>query len=726
MNKSSRQRAEKLIRKLTLSEQIGQLCQLPANSTDAENWIREKQPGSFLHITKEQTFTLQKLALETGHGIPLLFGIDAIHGHCFDPDGTVFPTQLALSSSWNRELIKEVGRITAKETASSGIHWTFSPVLCIGRDTRWGRVDETFGEDPHLIGELAKALITGLQGEDLSAPESIMACAKHYLAYGETQGGRDSSECDVSMRKILSYFFPPFREAVKAGCASFMTAYQSIDGTPCTASPHLLKALLKKCHGYEAFVVTDWNNVGRMVTEQFVFENLAQASAAAVESGNDMIMSTPDFYEAAHTAVKQGLLSEKAVYDACLSILGIKYRCGLFEQPFPQQEITVSGTEKESFRKTALLAAQQSMVLLKNSGILPLSEEKKKIAVIGPAADDFIGQLGDWSFGPEMTHSSKIGSNHKEQTVTILQGLKTRAGDNSEIEYTAGCHITDPDKKDISSAVILAEKSDMVILVLGDTIELNGEMRDRATLDLPGAQTELAQKILETGKPVILVLQTGRPLLINKLEQNAAAVLQCWNSGIEGGNAAASVIFGDFNPCGRLSISFPKHVGQLPVYYNQIPGWHNTHYADLDADPLFPFGFGMSYTVFLFSDLKTDKLEYSQNEKISGSIRIKNTGSVKGAAVLQIYIRDMVASCTTPVKNLRHFDRIVLEAGEAKIVEFSLPPEAFSLINSSLEEITEGGEFTIYAGEDSVKCSENKMLIRIKQAGNRSVRFKTD
>ncbi|MBN1648411.1 MAG: glycoside hydrolase family 3 C-terminal domain-containing protein [Spirochaetales bacterium] len=713
MNPSPRKRAEILAEKMSLSEKIGQLCQLPANLVNAAEWIETKQPGSFLHITREQTRSLQQQALRTGRGIPLLFGIDAIHGHAFDRDSCVFPSQLAMSCSWDPRLIEEIGRITAREVASTGIHWTFSPVLCIGRDPRWGRTDETFGEDPYVIAEMAKALIRGLQGEDLSAPDTIIACAKHYLAYGETQGGRDSSESDVPMRKLLTLFYPPFAAAANAGCATFMTAYESVDGTPCTARKDLLAGLLKKEPGYNAFIVTDWNNVERMVNEQFVFPDLVSASAAAVESGNDMIMSTPGFYDAAHRAVESGHLSPDAIHRACLEILTVKFRIGLFDRPFPQDEILINDSEKLSFRQKAFDAACAGTVLLKNTGILPLQPYGQKIALIGPAADDFIGQLGDWSFGPEACHSEKVTDMHRNQTVTMLAGLKKVLAGNADLLYERGCHMTNPSDESIAQAVKTAVSSDLVILALGDTIELNGERRDRATLDLPGAQARLAQAVLDNGKPVILVLQSGRPLDISAFTESAAAVLQCWNSGLEGGNALAAILTGSSEPSGKLTISWPRHVGQLPVYYNQIPGWHNDRYADMTASPLFPFGFGLAYTSFSFSGLHCAKNEYSQADCIKGSVRVRNTGDRKGSSVVQIYIRDVVSSVTTPVKSLKWFKKITLKAGEEMMVEFSIPVKDLYLINRQLERVVEPGEFILYAGEDSMSCSELNTSVKI-------------
>jgi beta-glucosidase len=713
MSNTAPERAQSLLKTLSVSEKIGQLCQLPANQVDAEKWIKTRQPGSLLHLTRDETRSLQSLALKTGKGIPLLFGIDAIHGHAFDRDACVFPTQLALSASWNPALIEEIGKITAKEVASTGMHWTFSPVLCLARDTRWGRVDETFGEDPLLAGILAAALIKGLQGEDLSAAESVIACAKHYLAHGETQGGRDSSESDVSMRKLLTYFYPPFKQAVQAGCGSFMTAYQAIDGVPCTARGDLLKDLLKNEEQFNAFIVTDWNNVERMVNEQFVFPDLTSASAAAVESGNDMIMSTPGFYDAAHQALEEGSLSVEAINQACLHILTAKYRCGLFDQPFPQDEIDISTDDRDSFRKKAFEAACESITLLENNGILPLSSSAGKIALIGPAADDFIGQLGDWSFGPEMNHASDVTDMHKDQTVTIRRGLESRLQGKAELLYHPGCHMTDESDQSIDSALNVAKQADTIVLAVGDTIHLNGEFRDRATLDLPGAQKTLVREILKTGKPVILVIQSGKPLEITEFQPSCAAVIATFNSGVEGGNALAAILFGDIAPSGRLTISWPRFVGQLPVFYNQIPGWHNDKYADMSAEPLYPFGFGLGYTDFEFSKLRIKGKQFSADDTIHGSIEVRNRGKSSGETVVQVYTRDVVSSVTTPVLELKWFKKIFIEAGKQESVAFSIPVSSLALVNSRLERVVEPGEFIIFAGCDSRSCKEHSQTIII-------------
>jgi beta-glucosidase len=706
-------KANELAKSLPVNEQIGQLCQIPANLVDPVQLIKDRKAGSILHVSENETMRLQKLAIENGNGIPLLFGIDAIHGHCFSKNGTVFPTQLALSSSWNRDLIEKVGRVTAIETAASGIHWTFSPVLCIGRDPRWGRIGETFGEDPYLIAELGRALIKGLQGTDLSQPDSIMACAKHFIAYGETQGGRDSSEADVSMRKIMTYFFPPFEQAVKAGCASYMTAYNAIDGLPCTIRKDLIH-LLKSIPGFEGLILTDWDNIGYMVKKQKVFSDYESASVAAVDSGNDVIMSTMEFYDSALRVIDKGKMSREAIYNSCVAVLAMKYRLNLFENPYPQESIKITVKDKKNFRQVALKAAEECIVLLKNNAVLPLKDNINHIAVIGPAADDYIGQLGDWSFGPGIFVTNEVNGQHKEQTITILNGIQNRAPQSVKVSYCQGCHITDKSEKFINSAYDLSVTADVVILALGDTIDLYGERKDRVDLGLPGAQLELANKVLECGKPVIVIVQSGRPLDVSQLESKASAILFSWNSGIEGGNAIARILFGDVNPSGKLTVSVPFHVGQLPVYYNQLPGWHTDRYIDMTADALYPFGFGLSYTRFKYSDLFIDKATYNIDEIICGKINIENVGNLDGETVVQVYVHDVISSATTPVKCLKWFEKHALKSGEVKTVNFKIPVDCLAIVNTDLKKVVEPGEFIIYAGEDSVTCLDLKVLVTIE------------
>lgn len=720
LSKSPKERAQDLISKMTLEEKIGQMCQIDGNK-DPEFWIKERNIGSFLHVTGDEAIRLQKMAEEqTRFGIPLLFGIDAIHGHAFHSGATVFPSQLALSSSWNPQLTERVGNITAKEVSVTGLHWTFSPVLCLARDARWGRVDETFGEDSYLTGKLAAAMIKGYQGEDLAHPESILACAKHFIAYGETHGARDATESDVSERKLRSIFLPPFRDAVNAGCTTIMTAYQAIDGLPCSANEWLLKDVLKDELGFDGFVITDWDNVGHMHNLQKTASSIKEASEIAIKCGNDMIMSTPDFFVNAIELVKEGVIPESSIDAACFRILETKFKLGLFDHKrYPDTDKYQVFMGCEEHIEASYHSALESIVLLKNKdNLLPIPDSVKKIAVIGPNANDVQAQLGDWSFGPryhpEIPTLEYNDDYDISNIVTVLDGIKKRAGKDIEVYYEKGCDVIDPEIENIKDAVNIAKKSDVIIAVIGDTIVLNGETRDRAYLNLTGAQEKLLKALKDTGKPLIVVLINGKPLTIPWVKKNADAIVEGWNPGMEGGNAISSVLFGDYNPSGKLSISFPEAVGQQPVYYNQLPGWHGGKYADIETESLFHFGYGLSYTTFEYSSLKTSKPVIEHDKDLIVSVQVKNTGKVAGSEIVQLYINDIYTSLTTPVKELKGFKKVFLNPGEIKTVEFKLPFISFSFINRNCKSCVEPGEFEIMVGSSSKDEDLFKTIVEYK------------
>ncbi|HYF84764.1 MAG TPA: glycoside hydrolase family 3 N-terminal domain-containing protein [Clostridia bacterium] len=701
-------RTKDLLARMTIEEKVGQMCQVDGR-TDPEMWIFERHIGSFLHVTGDAPIRLQKLAAQTRLGIPILFGIDAIHGHAFQSGATVFPSQLAMASSWNPGLLEEVARITAQEVILTGLHWTFSPVLCIGRDTRWGRIDETFGEDPHLIGILASAMIKGYQGSSLKDPFSILACAKHYAAYGETLGGRDSSEAEVSERKLRSIFLPPFKAAAEAGCATFMAGYNAISGVPCSANEWLLKTVLKEEWGFEGFVVTDWNNVGWLHATQKVASNMEEACEIAVHAGNDMIMSTPEFYDAALKLVKDGIIKEEYIDEACHRILELKFKLGLFDDKrFPDtataHEIIGCDSHKAAARKTSL----ESIVLLKNeNNILPLSKEIKKIALIGPNCNDVQAQLGDWSFGARdlSRAESPMLDYHPgydiSSIVTVFEGLRKRAGDTIEVVYEKGCDIHSENDRRIKQALEIAGESDVIIAVVGDDVTLNGETRDRVELNLTGAQLQLLEALKNTGKPLVVILINGKPLTIPWVKENADAILEAWNPGMEGGNAVASILFGDYNPSGKLAISFPRHVGQLPVYYNQLPGWHGNSYVEMTAEPLFAFGFGLSYNYYKYSNLKVSSSRITAADDLTVSVEVHNSGIYEGSEIVQLYVNDIYSSVTTPAKELKGFTRVTLKPGETRTAEITIPISLLSLVNSDNKIVIEPGEFKLMIGSSS-------------------------
>jgi len=695
------ERVTDLLGRMTLEEKIGQMCQMSGRDKKAaERWMREEHVGSFLHVIGELTQELQALAEQTRLGIPLIFGIDAIHGHAFWPQATVFPTQLGLSCSWNPELVEQIGRITAQEVAGTGVHWTFSPVLGTTRDLRWGRVDETFGEDPYLIGVLGSALIRGYQGDALSDSHTILACAKHYAGYSKTQGGRDAAEADLSERKMRSVFLPPFRQAARAGCATFMTAYQSIDGTPCSANRWLLWDVLKDEWGFEGFVVTDWDNVGRMCREQKVCATMEEATQRAVEAANDMMMSTPEFTKTAIKLVQSGALDVAHIDEAVKRILRLKFELGLFdENRYADLEQGKGIIGCAEHRQVALESAYQSIVLLKNEDdLLPLSDDLKRIAVIGPNADDARAQLGDWVLGCWNGYAQE---HPREDIVTVLDGIKARAGAACRVDYHEGCDAVAAGASRIAQAAELARAADVAIVVVGDNIALNGEMRDRANLDLSGGQQQLLEAVYATGTPLVVVLVNGKPLSIPWVVEHAHAILEAWNPGLEGGAAVAGILFGDRNPSGKLTVSFPRHVGQQPVYYNQLPGWHADCYADMPQTPLFAFGYGLSYTRFAYSNLKLHSKKLAAGERLRISVDVENTGEWAGTEIVQLYVNDVYSSVTTPVKELKALRRVELEQGEKKRVQIELPYERLALVNRNLETVVEPGEFEALVGGSS-------------------------
>ena len=686
-------RVNDLISQMTPEEKIAQMLQVSyANCTreEALEWAR-KGAGSFLHVLGDDAREVQRTALQTRLGIPVIFGIDAVHGHCLNREATIFPSQLSMACSFNRELVKSIGRATAKEVAADGLHWTFAPILCLGRDLRWGRVDETFGEDPYLSGELGAAIIRGYQGDTLDADDSILACAKHYIGYGDAVGGRDSCDTEMTFRKLRDTFLPPFRKAVEAGCATFMTSYGSIDGTPFTVCPKALRDILRDELGFEGFVVTDWDNVNSLVNKQFVCEDVAEASVAAAKAGNDMMMRTLEFYDAACQAYHDGRLSETVLDEAVRHILTIKVKMNLFEHPEKNGDAGWIGCE--AHRALALQAARESIVMLKNENqTLPI-RQAKKIAVIGPNADDIRTQYGDWTYFTH-PHTDPMDIEPQRPYVTTLEGMR-EAFKEAEIVYHQGCAMTASQQDDIPGAVEAAKGCDAIVLVLGDNVYLAGEQKDRADLSLSGRQTELIRALSQLNIPLTLVLMTSKPLTIPEEAELADAVLFAFNGGMYGGRAVAEVLAGRVNPVGRLPITVPHHVGQVPAFYNALPGWHGGKYVDQPEAPLFAFGEGIDYTAYQHSHLAFDP------ETLHLSVDVTNTGAIDGIETVQVYFRDVVASIMTPVKQLIAFEKVALAAGETKTVSIQLSKEDFSLVNAQEERVVEPGRFVVMVGHSS-------------------------
>ena len=745
-----------LLSRMTLEEKVGQMMQLDARGGDLEDLIVNKHVGSILHTSPEDLSRAAKTVNEkTRLGIPLIIGDDCIHGYSFWPGATIFPSQLGMAVSWDPDKVKAAGRATAEEVSCTGVHWTFSPVLCIARDTRWGRVDETFGEDPMLIGELASAMVKGYQGGAKAGEElpknAILACAKHFAGYSETQGGRDASEADLSHRKLESWFLPPFERVAKEGCGTFMLGYESIEGVPVTFNKWLLTDKLRGAWKYNGTLITDWDNVGRSVWEQHVKPDCVHAAADAVKAGNDLVMTTPQFYEGAIEAVKTGLLDESLIDDAVARILALKFRLGLFEDPrLPDAERIKAVIGSAEHQQTNLELARESVALLRNDGTLPFAASKaKRIAVVGPLADDAQNQLGDWT-GNSGQVSWMPDGQPRNMITTVFDGLKRLAGDDCEVIYSRGANIvdlvTDPagelypdgqprpkigvsaaiDQEMLDEAVANARQADLIVAVVGDTVQLTGETCSTATLELLGGQNALLDALAtvaqETGKPMVTVLISSKPQIlpasivgemgvfakrVSDPETGTGSILWAANPGMQGGRAVAEIIFGLTNPSGRLPVTFPRHAGQLPVYYNQIRGQHGDRYADLTQDPAFAFGEGLSYTTFEYGEptvaggASNADGTFAKADTVRAEITLTNTGKRAGVEVVQAYIGDVVTSYSWTDRELKAFKRVELEPGETKTVAFEIPVANCTIVDPDANRIVEPGEFELLIGHSS-------------------------
>jgi len=725
-------RIDDLLARMTIEELVGQLVQLPQQPPAFELITPEAcergEVGSMLCAVGEQTRACAEAALRSRLGIPLLVAVDAIHGHSMWHHATIFPSQLALSQGWDERLCEDVARVTAEEAAFTGIHWTFSPVLCLPRDLRWGRINETFGEDATLIARLGVAMIRGYQGDDLAARTSLAACAKHYVGYGESEGGRDGSESLHSWRTLQSVFLPPFRAAAQAGCATFMSAYHAIDGVPVAFSKRLLTDELRERWGWEGVMVTDWDIIGRMHRDRRICATLAEGAARALGAGNDLVMTTPTFFRDTLDNLAAGKVTRQAIETACRRVLRLKFRLGLFEDPrLPDEAKARAVAARPAHRQLALDAARKAIVLLKNRGVLPLVRARiQKLAVIGPNADDEVNTLGDWTLSSGQGHGTRDGY-PDGATVTVYEGLRRLLGADAEVVQAVGCGVAEPlpvtDRgmpryvthplgnglrepapEKIARAVRLAAAADAVVLVLGDRIAWAGETKSTATLELPGEQQRLFEAVLATGTPLIVVLICSKPLAIPFVAKHADAILLAHNPGMEGGTAIAEALFGDLNPSGRLTVSWPHHVGQQPVRYDQAPGAHQAGYPDLpDAnfDALFPFGFGLSYTAVRYHGLSLAKTSLAEGEPVEARVSVANRGNVATDELVQCYLGDVYTSVSWPAKKLKAWQRVRLAPGETKTVRFSLPYEALALCDEDGLWRVEPGDFELMVGSSS-------------------------
>jgi len=732
-------RVADLLARMTLPEKVGQMLQLNAKD-GVEPLVRDFHVGSILHASPDNVLQAHDLTDGTRLRIPLLVAEDCIHGHSFFEGATIFPTQLGMAATWDPDLLERAARATAVEVAATGIHWTFSPVLCIARDLRWGRVDETFGEDPFLIGELASAMVRGYQGDGLTDPTAILATAKHFAGYSETQGGRDASEADISRRKLRSWFLPPFERVAREGCRTFMLGYQSTDGVPITVNHWLLNEVLRGEWGYTGTLVTDWDNVGRMVWEQRIEPDHTHAAARAVRAGNDMVMTTPQFFAGAQDAVARGLLAESEIDAAVAHILTLKLELGLFEdprRPEPARQRAVVGAPEHT--AVNLETARRSLVLLRNDGTLPLAGgftadatgraadptgHPYRVAVVGPNADDQHAQLGDWAGASGQADWLPDG-HPRHLTTTVLDGLRAHAPSSWTVTHARGADVVTvgpdpegaffpdgqprpavavpcpPDEALIAEAVRAARDADVVVAVVGDRIELVGEGRSTATLELVGGQIALLDALAATGTPMVVVLVASKPLVLPPSALEAAALVWAANPGMRGGQAIAELLLGLVEPSGRLPISFARHVGQQPTYYNQLPGQHGTRYADLTQDPAFAFGEGLSYTSVAYDDLVVSTPVVGRDDAVRARVAVTNTGGRPVLETVQVYLHDVVTSVTWAQKELKAYRQVALAPGERRVVELELPVRDCTLVDADATRVVEPGEFELLVGPSS-------------------------
>ena len=718
-------KAKALLAKMTLEEKIGQLNLVTPGgavtgavvSQGVEDNIRKGLVGGLFGIYgPEKVRKAQDLAIKNSRlHIPLIFGLDVIHGH-----KTIFPIPLGLSASWDLDMIEKCARIAATEASADGLAWAFSPMVDIARDARWGRISEGSGEDPYLGGLIAKAVVHGYQGKDYAANNNIMACVKHFALYGGAEAGREYNTVDMSRIKMYEYYLPPYKAAVEAGAGSIMSSFNEIDGLPATGNKWLLTDLLRKQWGFKGFVVSDYTAVSEMTNHGV--GNLQTVSALALKAGLDMDMVAEGFLGTLKKSLQEGKITLADIDQACLRILEAKYKLGLFDNPYkyidearPEKEILTAET-----RKASREMAEHSCVLLKNNNqLLPL-QKTGTIALIGPLADNQRNMLGTW-----------VVAGDWRKSITVMDGLKNAAGSGVNIIYAKGANISDDtmlikntngwdaeieqDKASpedlINQAVAAANKSDVVVAVMGEAADMSGESSSRSDISLPESQKNLLKALVKTGKPIVLVLINGRPLTLPWENDNMNAILEAWAPGTEAGNAIADVLFGNYNPSGKITATFPRSVGQIPIYYNHKntgrpyngkgPGKFKSYYMDISNDPLYPFGYGLSYTSFDYSDVTLSKNKLKGNETLTATVTVTNSGKYAGEETVQLYITDPVASVTRAVKDLKGFTKVILQPGEKKEVSFAVTPRQLKFYNSDLKYDWEAGEFIIQIGTNS-------------------------
>lgn len=723
------QKVTRLLNQMTLEEKIGQMNQYngfwdltgpaPSNGDAAKKYehLRKGYVGSMLNLRGvENVRKIQKIAVEeTRLGIPLIIGFDVIHGY-----ETLSPIPLAESASWDLEAIKKSAEVAAEEAAAAGINWTFAPMVDISRDARWGRVMEGAGEDPYLGSKIAFARVQGFQGSDLSHHSTLAACAKHFAAYGFAESGREYNTADIGTSTLNNSVFPPFQATVDAGVRTFMNSFNELNGIPATGNTYLQRDILKGKWEFDGFVVSDWGSIEEMIPHGYAKDN-KHAAQMAVNAGSDMDMESYLYVNELADLVREGTVKEAYIDDAAKRILRVKFELGLFDDPYKycdaQREKEVIG--QQAFHEASLDMAKKSIVLLKNENqLLPLKKQGQKIALIGALASDKTSPLGSWRIAAK-----------DNSAVSVLEGMQAYTGNQltyakgadvslGKTKFTEEVKINTTDKSEFTQAIAVAKKADVVVMVLGEIGYQSGEGRSRTELGLPGVQQELLEAVYNVNKNIVLVLNNGRPLVLNWHQEHLPAIVEAWQLGTQSGNAIAQVLYGDYNPSGKLPMSFPRAVGQIPIYYNHkntgrpimpTPStvfW--SHYQDVENTPLYPFGFGLSYTTFEYSDLQAQVV--STNE-VNVSVTLRNTGTFTGKEVVQLYLKDHYASVTRPVRELKGFELVSLEPNEHKKISFKLTEKELGFYNNAGDFVLEPGDFSIFVGGDSTTNLQSKITL---------------
>lgn len=707
---------DSLLQEMTLEEKVGQLTLYTSDydvtgPTIRENYKEDIKAGKvgaiFNAFGADYTRKLQEIAVkETRLGIPLLFGYDVIHGH-----KTIFPIPLGEAASWDLAAIERSAAIAAAEASAEGLHWTFAPMCDIARDPRWGRMAEGAGEDVYLGSKIAAARVKGFQGKGVGDVNAVMACVKHFAAYGAAQSGRDYHTVDMSERSLRETYLPPYKAALDAGAATVMTSFNELDGVPATGSFYLLTSILREEWGFRGFVVTDYTSIMEMIPHG-VAEDTAAAAALALEAGVDMDMQSGFFNDALPRLVKEGKIKESLIDAAVRRILLKKFELGLFDDPYRYSNVEreKSVVMRPEHLEASRDVARRSVVLLKNEKeVLPLSKSVKSVAVIGPLADAKREMIGSWSAAGD---GSKAAS--------LLEGIKAKVSPSTKVLYAKGCSINNDSTQRFAEAVKIARQADVVVLAVGEAALMTGEAASRASLDLPGVQQKLVEEIHKTGKPVVVVLMNGRPLTIHWIDKNIPAILEAWFPGTQAGHAVADVLFGDYNPSGKLPVTFPRSVGQVPIFYSMKNtgrpmdpnNKYTSKYLDESNDPLYPFGYGLSYTTFNYGDVSLSKTTISGNDSLTVTCRVTNAGTRAGEEVVQFYVRDLVGSVTRPVKELKGFEKITLQPGESKEVTFSLSTKDLSFYKRDMSFGVEPGKFQVFVGGNSRDVKQAEFVLK--------------